>query len=80
MRARQRRHIAVVDDFERHLPFVADAQEQILDLAEALLGDASEQRCNHRAIVNIDARRTAANRIHARHLAGRRLSEAVISR
>jgi hypothetical protein len=47
---------------------LADADEHVPDLAEALLRDAAKERGDHRAVVDIYAGGTAADRVHARHL------------
>ncbi len=55
------------------LQLLLDAQEHVLDLAEALGRDAAEEGGHHGAVVDVDAGRAAADGIHPGQFGGGRL-------
>ena len=74
-RSRERRDVAVVRHFKRHAPFLRDVNEHVLDALLVNFGvlDAAEQRGDAEAVVDDDARRGAADRVHARQVRPREL-------
>ena len=68
-RAGQRGDVAVVGHFERHAPFLAQVHEQGLDLPRELLGrHPAKERGDHHVVAHVNARRAAADGIHAREM------------
>ena len=64
-RASERSHVAVVGDFQWHTPFLTQVEEQWPDFPrERLRRHPAEERRDHHFVINVNARRTAADGVH----------------